>query len=439
MNKQQKQKYTSFVKKDNQNQEIQEQTMQKDFKEKIIDLDDFKNRYDEELTLLKMQINSQSEKEIYIEKVREFLEGVAKEDENAFYAYLYEISLDKKRVEIFYDELFKNDNFSDYLFLLKKAIISSSSHNPAERIFIQDKNNKGEIISKELQLYIPPLETIVKKYLGEEEISKEKKDLLLFLKTRIEHIKTGHLICGIDDLTCKIYYLQDNLDETIMSSKNEIIESVNKVSSNIINAIKDDTKKVNEKEEKEDENIALNNEIALLKDEILHLEEKIPSEKINEIHINTENIKFELESVKEGLNNILSNNSNNENSSIKKEENPENLEFLKDRILDADAKLEKIIKLQQSQKETESESKDESINDNFINEIKNVFSGLEQKLAGIEQKMSNIENSVNEVKEFISQIDTEEVKMFIKAENEALKKINSKLNETKNDTNEGEK
>ena len=404
-------------------------------KNKIVDLEEFRNLYDDELTLLRMSLGDLYEKELYIDKVRDFLEKIEKQEKfkDYFFAYLYEVSLDKKRAEIFYKLLFENDDFSNQLLLLKEIITKNSTNNLFERIFIKDKNFKGEETVKELQIYIPPLEKVIKEYLNKEDfeaLPKEKKDMILFFKTRIEQIKSGNLVCGIDDLTCKIYMLQENLDETITSSKKEILEAVNKISINISSLPKEEkqiinNEKVNEKEEKED---TLNLEEEIEKS----LAEKIPADEINEIHTNTENIKYDLSFIKEKLETLEINNENNNNINPVLQNNPsfetEDLEVIKEKIFAIDDKLDKLIQVQTSDTELQT-AQNTPANNEFIEQIRDMFGGLEQKFTGIEERMTAIEESVNQVREFINEIDTEEIKEFIEAENEAIKQIHLKLDE----------
>lgn len=234
------------------------------------------------------------------------------------------------------------------------------------------------------------LQVLEKRYKEEEDVNtKVSLYQLLTIVNKMEKIGKKEL-CALNDLDCRIYYLQESVKE----GKEEIIKEI---------------KKINE----------LNNNMPD--------EENLSA--INSV-INEENIEDKFELIREEIGNIkellldenIEKNLNDVNSNSN-ENIEESLEFIKEKCIN----IEENLNIFQEKGESEKNKNGNIQEEEFQSQIKAVLEGVETKMNGLDEKIKLLTENVNKITEFINAISSDRILNFITAEEEIIKKLDAKL------------
>ena len=348
----------------------------KELKEvKNIILNNFYMKYKDDFDFLRdFETSSEELEEIYIKKLKEFLEKI---DEDDFLSLLFLLNTNKKKVKYLYRIiLLENLQGKEKKFLkLIQKIIKRDLIVTCEEI-IDEQNRKKE----KLNIYLKPLEEVVIELLN----TFKNKDMqevkinsvyinLVYLKNLIKNAEKEKF-CDFNDLNCKIFYLQESVED----SKKEILNSLKNL-------------------------------------ELPALENNLNEEEIKSIYQNTEIIKNELEKIEANIENLSIKESNFTTSSDLESQ----FEVIKEKLFNIEEKL--------NQTEIKKDN-DNKLNDKeLITQISSAFETLEKKIEETNEKIANMGEAITEILTFISNINVKEIEEFIQMEKEAIDKVNQKL------------
>jgi len=348
----------------------------KELKEvKNIILNNFYMKYKDDFDFLRdFETSSEELEEIYIKKLKEFLEKI---DEDDFLSLLFLLNTNKKKVKYLYRIiLLENLQGKEKKFLkFIQKIIKRDLIVTCEEI-IDEQNRKKE----KLNIYLKPLEEVVIELLN----TFKNKDMqevkinsvyinLVYLKNLIKNAEKEKF-CDFNDLNCKIFYLQESVED----SKKEILNSLKNL-------------------------------------ELPALENNLNEEEIKSIYQNTEIIKNELEKIEANIENLSIKESNFTTSSDLESQ----FEVIKEKLFNIEEKL--------NQTEIKKDN-DNKLNDKeLITQISSAFETLEKKIEETNEKIANMGEAITEILTFISNINVKEIKEFIQMEKEAIDKVNQKL------------
>ena len=253
----------------------------------------------------------------------------------------------------------------------------------------------------EYKLPYKHLEKAIKKQLENKDISPDLRYYLLQLNVFVKKAQQGAL-CNLNDLECKMYYLQ----EAVENGKEEIIDEIKKININpqeIIDEIKKNLNVVeNEIINKDTDSETVNKEI-----DFNPVFEKL--DLINNIidyqKSETEIIKDEIFSLKEKLDNLNINNDNN------------TVDDLKEKIFEISEKLENF------KNNENNEFNPEMIEAGLSEAVK----PLEMKINDLETKILPVVEMIEKLNKIVEVLNEDTIKEFIEKEFKAIEMLESKL------------
>ncbi len=237
------------------------------------------------------------------------------------------------------------------------------------------------------------LQVLEKRYKEEEDVNtKVSLYQLLIIVNKMEKIGKKDL-CALNDLDCRIYYLQESVKE----GKEEIIKEIKEINKFVSNK---------------------NNDISD-EENLLAINSVINKENIED---KFELIRKEIENIKELL--LLDKNiEENLNDKSSNEDVEESLEFIKEKCIN----IEENLNIFQEKGESEKNKNENIQEEEFQSQIKVVLEGVETKMNGLDEKIELLTENVNKITEFISAISSDRILNFITAEEEIIKKLDAKL------------
>ena len=360
----------------------------KKYENKEIELNysEFYNEYFNDINFFNsFIIKNDIDKEICIKKVYALVQSL---NEMELLMFIYSIN-NSQMISYVYDILLKDPK---NLILLINII--------SKKIKIKLKKKDGII---EYRLPYKYLEKAIKKQLEDKDISPDLRYYLLQLDVFVKKAQQGSL-CNLNDLECKMYYLQ----ESVENGKEEIIDEIKKININpqeIIDEIKKNLNVVeNEIINKDTDSEMVNKEI-----DFNPVFEKL--DLINNIidyqKSETEIIKNEIFSLKEKLDNL---NINNNDSTV---------DDLKEKIFEISEKLENL--------------KNNEINNNEFNPemieagLSEAVKPLEMKINDLETKILPVIETIEKLNKIIEVLNEDTIKEFFEKEFKAIEILENKL------------